>query len=159
MTNQLIRLDDKYIAGVQLQMPEDRILETYITNLSEGAVEVIHGHLRDTAFLYTAHMLEGTKWEPPLISASIGRWRLDTHTFHLPCSECTITLEDISLQLDLLVDGDVVTGPVVNANWSETCEQLQGKVLNKFKGNRIEMRWLENNFQTIKALASIIEKE
>ncbi|MBA0783088.1 hypothetical protein Gotri_000859, partial [Gossypium trilobum] len=82
-----------------------------------------------------------------------------THTFYLPCGECTITLEDISLQLDLLVDGDVVTGPVVNANWSATCEQLLGKVPNKFRGNRIEMRWLENNFQTIKALASIIENE
>ncbi|MFQ6667049.1 hypothetical protein Gotur_033202 [Gossypium turneri] len=45
MANQLIRLDDKHIFGVQLQLPEDRILETYINNLNKGTPEVVHGHL------------------------------------------------------------------------------------------------------------------
>ncbi|MBA0632228.1 hypothetical protein Godav_001016 [Gossypium davidsonii] len=64
MANQLIRLDDKYISDVQLQMPEDWILETYINNLSEGASDVIYGHLRDARFLYVARMLRELNWIP-----------------------------------------------------------------------------------------------
>ncbi|MBA0660363.1 hypothetical protein Goklo_012386, partial [Gossypium klotzschianum] len=113
-----------------------------INNLSEGAPEVIHGHLRDVGFLFVTCMLGETKLVPLFISALVKRWRLEMHTFHLPCRECIITLEDISLQLDLPIDGDVVTGPVISADWSATCEQLLGKVPNRFKGSRIEMRWL-----------------
>ncbi|MBA0700294.1 hypothetical protein Goari_005601, partial [Gossypium aridum] len=75
------------------------------------------------------------------------RWRLETHTFHLPCGECTFILNDVILQLGLLV----VTGQVVNADWSATCEQLLGNVPNKFRGSWIKMRWLEDNFEHIKA--------
>ncbi|MBA0809058.1 hypothetical protein Gohar_024742 [Gossypium harknessii] len=32
---------------------------------------------------------------------------MKTHTFHLPCGECTITLDDVSLQLGLPIGGDV----------------------------------------------------
>ncbi|MBA0818952.1 hypothetical protein Gohar_027840 [Gossypium harknessii] len=59
-------------------------------------------------------MLGGTKLDPPLISALVERWRPETHTFHLPCSECTIRLKDVDLQLDLLVDGEVITGPMAS---------------------------------------------
>ncbi|KAF1897258.1 hypothetical protein Lal_00034961 [Lupinus albus] len=37
------------------------------------------------------------------------RWRSETHTFHLPIGECTITLEDVAYQLGLPIDGEVVT--------------------------------------------------
>ncbi|MBA0614794.1 hypothetical protein Godav_015037, partial [Gossypium davidsonii] len=43
----------------------------------------------------------GCKLDPELISALIKWWRPETHTFHLPCRECTITLEDVNLQLGL----------------------------------------------------------
>ncbi|KAK5846100.1 hypothetical protein PVK06_002371 [Gossypium arboreum] len=45
-----------------------------------------------------------------LISVLIEWWWLETHTFIMPCGECTIMLEDVSMQLGLRVDGDVVTG-------------------------------------------------
>ncbi|MBA0798103.1 hypothetical protein Gohar_008733 [Gossypium harknessii] len=95
-------------------MTEDRILEKYINNLRKSAPKVIHGHLRDVGFLYAAHMLRGTKLDPAIINALFERWRLHTHTFHLPSGECTITLEDINLQLSLPVDWDVITEPVVS---------------------------------------------
>ncbi|MBA0678012.1 hypothetical protein Goari_019379 [Gossypium aridum] len=37
------------------------------------------------------------------------RWRPEMHTFHLPCDKCTITLEDMELQLGLPLDGPIVT--------------------------------------------------
>ncbi|KAK5845361.1 hypothetical protein PVK06_001534 [Gossypium arboreum] len=73
--------------------------------------------------------------------------------------ECTITLGDVCLQLDLPVNGEVVTGPVISVNWSATCDQLLKKVSNKFRGSRIEMRWLEDSFQTIETSASEVENE
>ncbi|KAG8472626.1 hypothetical protein CXB51_034310 [Gossypium anomalum] len=48
--------------------------------------------------------------------------RPETHTFHLLCGECTITLEDVALQLGLPMDGEVVTRIVGFGNWSATCE-------------------------------------
>ncbi|MBA0721815.1 hypothetical protein Golax_009319 [Gossypium laxum] len=53
------------------------------------------------------------KLDPTLINALVERWRSETHTFHLLCGECTITLEDVQLQLSLLVDGSTVTEPVI----------------------------------------------
>ncbi|KAK5832072.1 hypothetical protein PVK06_015872 [Gossypium arboreum] len=45
-----------------------------------------------------------------LISALVERWRPETHTFHLPCGKCIITLEDVAVQLGLPIDGNMVTG-------------------------------------------------
>ncbi|KAK5786325.1 hypothetical protein PVK06_040961 [Gossypium arboreum] len=104
-------------------------------------------------------MLRRTKLDPPLISTLVERWRPETHTFYLLYNECIITLKDVSLQLNLPIDGDVIMGSIVSVNWSATCEQLLGKMSNRFRGSRIEMRWLEDNFQTIDAAASHIEKE
>ncbi|MBA0742031.1 hypothetical protein Gogos_015136, partial [Gossypium gossypioides] len=50
-------------------------------------------------------------------------------------------------------------GTTVSADCSATCEQLLGKVPNKFKGSRIEMGWLEDNFEHIEAFTSDVEKE
>ncbi|MFQ6654519.1 hypothetical protein Gotur_025471, partial [Gossypium turneri] len=47
-----------------------------------------------------------------LVFALVKRWRPETHTFHLPCGECTVTLEDVALQLGLPIDGNAVTGAV-----------------------------------------------
>ncbi|KAH1032366.1 hypothetical protein J1N35_044540 [Gossypium stocksii] len=52
----------------------------------------------------------------------------------------TITLEDVALQLGLLVDGPVVMRVEGVGDWSAICEQLLGKVSDKFSGSRIEMK-------------------
>ncbi|XP_011648507.1 serine/threonine-protein phosphatase 7 long form homolog [Cucumis sativus] len=53
-----------------------------------------------------------------LITALIERWKLETHTFHMPCGECTITLLDVAVQLGLLVDGELVVGSL-NYDWKD----------------------------------------
>ncbi|MBA0680752.1 hypothetical protein Goari_012436, partial [Gossypium aridum] len=77
----------------------------------------------------------GCRLDRTLIRALVKKWRSGTHTFNLLCSECTIILEDVALQFDLLVDGSVVMGSIVVGGWSGICEQLLGNVSNKFFGS------------------------
>jgi len=59
------------------------------------------------------------------VTSLLERWRPETHTFHLAKCECTITLQDISLQLGLRVDG----APIVEEkmfDWEEMCDTYLG---------------------------------
>ncbi|KAF1877844.1 hypothetical protein Lal_00038153 [Lupinus albus] len=73
--------------------------------------------------------------DPSLITALVERWRPETHTFHLPHGEFTITLEDMSLQLGVNVNGLPIVGPTY-FDWNEIYEELLGKVL----GDEQDMR-------------------
>jgi len=67
----------------------------------------------------------------------------ETHTFHLPWGECTITLKDIALHLGIRVDGHVVVGPSF-LHWDELCHELLGEVPpeNACKGAALKLTWL-----------------
>ena len=66
-----------------------------------------------------------------LISALVERWRSETHTFHLPHGEMSITLQDVEVIFRLPIDGEVLVGPiaVVDGDWKQLCMELLGFTL------------------------------
>ncbi|XP_050889584.1 serine/threonine-protein phosphatase 7 long form homolog [Lathyrus oleraceus] len=67
------------------------------------------------------------------ILALCERWRPETHTFHLPTGECTVTLEDVYMLLGLRIDGKPVTGNVQQPN--QICVQMLGVDLVEGEGS------------------------
>ena len=62
------------------------------------------------AGFYNASLLRGFKIVPALITGLVERWRPESHTFHFPFGECTITLEDVAIQLGVPINGQVLVG-------------------------------------------------
>ncbi|XBI82366.1 hypothetical protein VPH35_091066 [Triticum aestivum] len=60
------------------------------------------------------------------IDGLVDRWRPETHSFHLPCGELTMTLEDMAMISGLPIDGQAVTGRVSVVNWRERTGILIG---------------------------------
>ncbi|KAH1082997.1 hypothetical protein J1N35_022758 [Gossypium stocksii] len=89
----------------------------------------------------------------------VERWRLKIHTFHLPYGECTTTLEDVALQLDLPMNEPVTMGLVVVPSKEDLCKAFLRKVSNKFQGGQIEKRWLQDNFKYLPSNETDVMKE
>ncbi|XP_015950987.1 serine/threonine-protein phosphatase 7 long form homolog [Arachis duranensis] len=104
------------------------------------------------------------KWfqlDEPLVSAFVERWGPETHTFHMPFGECTITLQDVAYHLGLPVDGHYVSGCLTDFHetFGECPEGADEETVRRFarayimmllgtqlftdkSGNRIHIRWL-----------------
>ena len=65
-----------------------------------------------------------------LITALVERWRSKTNTFHLPCGEATVTLEDVAYIYGLPIDGPAVTGKALynTGDTAKLCKDLLQKV-------------------------------
>ncbi|XP_012483065.2 serine/threonine-protein phosphatase 7 long form homolog [Gossypium raimondii] len=91
-----------------------------------------------------------------LLSALVERWRPETYTFHLPCGECTVTLEDVALQLGLSIDGSPVTGVSSFTDPAALCYQLLGEPPEDgdkyFSG--IKFTWLKAKIGQLSATAT-----
>jgi hypothetical protein len=55
-----------------------------------------------------------------VLTALVDRWRPETHTFHLPCGEITVTLQDITMILGLSIDSAPVSGTVSPTRWRDS---------------------------------------
>ncbi|KAH1189112.1 Serine/threonine-protein phosphatase 7 long form [Glycine max] len=66
----------------------------------EELPEEIIPPLRQSGF-YWIMKIGYLKINASLITTLIERWRPETHTFHMRCRECTITLQDVSILLGL----------------------------------------------------------
>ncbi|MBA0609268.1 hypothetical protein Godav_021349 [Gossypium davidsonii] len=114
--------------------------------MSSPPSPLIDNYLREVGFWHVATIGRGYKLDPKLISALIERWRPETHIFHLPCGECTITLENVNLQLGLPVDGYAVTVSVQSGDWGVVYYELLGAILDNINEGQIEMGWLRDIF-------------
>ncbi|MFQ6663922.1 hypothetical protein Gotur_031227 [Gossypium turneri] len=107
---------------------------------------LIENYLRETGFWHVVTIGWGCKLDPKLISALIERWRPKTHTFYLPCGECTITLEDMQLQLGLPVDRSALIESVQFANRGAVCYDLLGAISDNIYEGQVEIGWLRDIF-------------
>ncbi|XP_027768548.1 serine/threonine-protein phosphatase 7 long form homolog [Solanum pennellii] len=48
------------------------------------------------------------QYDRALVTTMVERWRPETHCFHLPFGEVTITLQDVQVLFGLRIDGDAV---------------------------------------------------
>lgn len=60
--------------------------------------------------MYQIAQLSQMQVDPRLVTALAERWRPETHTFHLPVGEVTITLQDVSCLWGLPICGLPLTG-------------------------------------------------
>ena len=68
-------------------------------------------------------------FNPAALTAMIDRWRPETHNFHLPCGEMTITLEDAAMILGLKIQGFPVIGDTESDGWEHHVAQFFGRPL------------------------------
>jgi hypothetical protein len=60
------------------------------------------------------------------LTALVDRWHMETHSFHLPCGEMTITLEDMAMITDLSIRGKPVVGKIESDKFRDMVEELLG---------------------------------
>jgi hypothetical protein len=61
-----------------------------------------------------------------LMCGLVERWRPETHSFHLPVGEMTVTLQDVSALWGLRIDGDPVGGVSDHKNLKQLIPDLLG---------------------------------
>ena len=73
-------------------------------------------------------MIDQFESNDQLINMSVERWRPETHTFHFPIGECTVTLEDVAVQLGVRIDGRPVIGSTsfTRERIEDLCQSLLG---------------------------------
>ncbi|XP_058755463.1 protein MAIN-LIKE 2-like [Vicia villosa] len=93
-----------------------------------------------------------------LVIAMLERWRLETHTFHLPTGECTITLEDINMLFGLRIDGRAVVGEIEGPDYA--CVDALGiePFIDRVKG-AVKLRWIHDELIELEQHSQQTEQE
>ncbi|XP_039069140.1 protein MAINTENANCE OF MERISTEMS-like [Hibiscus syriacus] len=100
---EMLRLDEVHISSIELITREERTIRRRgMTNEEPHQRMVIY---LSQSGLYGATFLREFKVMSAFIPVLIERWRPETHTFHLPCGEVTIPLEDVAYQLGVPING------------------------------------------------------
>ena len=98
--------------------------------------------------LYQLAILPQSKIDVSLMHGLAERWRPETHTFHLPVGEMTVTLGDVSALWGLRIDGDPIGGVSDHPQLQRMIPELLGcdpknlqKKYKKKKGEELEVRY------------------
>jgi hypothetical protein len=78
--------------------------------------------VRHVGFLPLAHLMSGDlpMTDSTVLMALVNRWRPETHTFHLPCGETMVTLQDVAMILGLPINDAPIFGTVSPAGWRDS---------------------------------------
>ena len=71
------------------------------------------------------HLVPSIQLDHALITAFVEQWRPETHTFHLPHGEMTITLQDVEVIIGLPINGEAMVGPS-KRTWTDVCAEMHG---------------------------------
>ncbi|XP_017640186.2 protein MAINTENANCE OF MERISTEMS-like [Gossypium arboreum] len=140
--------EDPHIADTVNKTESYRVLRGRVNGLGYSPDARLMSYLELAGFESTA-LIQTFDLRYDLISTLVERWRSDTHTFHLPCRECTVTLEDVALQLRLPIDGSPITGVSAIAEPVALCYSLLGASPGDDESNLsgLKFAWLKVNFQ------------
>ncbi|XP_052490827.1 protein MAINTENANCE OF MERISTEMS-like [Gossypium raimondii] len=152
---ELIRSDIRHISNAANNEDSYRVLRGRVSVLKIAPDARFMSYLELAGFGSVA-LIRSSDLRFDLLSALVERWRPETHTFHFPCGECTVTLEDVAVQLGLLVDGNPVTGLSSLTDSAAVCYQLLGespKDGDKYFST-IKFTWLRAKICRLSATAS-----
>jgi hypothetical protein len=89
------------------------------------------------------------------LTTLVDWWHPETHTFHLPCGEITMMLQDVTMILGLPIDGTPVSGTVSSVGWRDSVVAAIGlrppDVPTDQKDRKtayVHPRWLTAHFNT-----------
>jgi len=105
-------------------------------------------------------------YNAPALTALVDRWRPETHTFHLPCGEMTVTLEDVAMITALPIAGDAVCGRIEAGRFRDMVEHLLGVRPGEAEEGRkaaktggLAFSWLREHFRILPEGANAITTE
>ncbi|MFQ6622474.1 hypothetical protein Gotur_001808 [Gossypium turneri] len=116
---------DTHISDAANEMDSYRVIRGRVNGLKHPLDSQLMPYLEQDGF-GSAALIRTFDLRYDLLSALVERWRLETHTFHFSCRECTVTLEDVVLQLGLPIDRSPVTGVSSFTDPAALCNQLLG---------------------------------
>ncbi|XP_016707006.1 protein MAINTENANCE OF MERISTEMS-like [Gossypium hirsutum] len=116
---------DRHISDATNQADSYRVIRGRVNGLKKAPDARLMPYLEQARF-GSAALVRTSDLRYDLLSALVERWRLETHTFYFPCGECTVTLEDVAMQLGLPIDGRPVTGVSSFTDLAALCYQLLG---------------------------------
>jgi hypothetical protein len=78
--------------------------------------------IRRVGFLPLAQLVTSglSMMDSTALMTLVDQWRPETHTFHLPCGETTVTLQDVAMILGLPIDSTPVCGMMSPGGWRDS---------------------------------------
>ncbi|XP_020202110.1 protein MAIN-LIKE 2-like [Cajanus cajan] len=149
----LLRLQPFHISEHIWNGAEDRVLKVRSAKQSElrgGDIPAAVQDLLQRASFMGMAQISYFPVDNHLISALVERWIPETHTFHMPFGECTITLEDVAILLGLKISGAPITG-YASMDWGALVQRLLGMTTPEamLAGGRLRMSWIDRHFSDV----------
>ncbi|XP_016704220.1 protein MAINTENANCE OF MERISTEMS-like [Gossypium hirsutum] len=146
---------DRHISDAANHADSYRVIRGRVNGLKKASDARLMPYLEQAGF-GSAVLIWTSDLRYDLLTALVERWRPETHTFHFPCEEYTVTLEDVAMQLGLPIDGSLATRVSSFTDPAALCYQLLGESLEDEESNfsGLKFTWLKAKFGQLSAAAT-----